>query len=364
MGIESLFEPFTIKNLELKNRFVMAPMSYYKNLGARPNDEFAQYHRVRAAGNLGLTITGATGIDRAASNNHPGLANINQDTRQSWQKVVDGVHEVSGPITLQLWHAGSLFNVAPDWKPAPIESPSGLEKPGKQVGKPLTEEQIADCVNAFAKAASLAKDIGFDAVEIHGAHGFLIDQFFWEDTNLRDDHWGGQTIVERSRFAIEVVKAVRTAVGEDMAVLMRVSQWKEQDYAASLARTPDELQAWLGPLAEAGVDLFDCSQRRFWEPEFDGSDLNFAAWVKKVLEMPVITVGSVGLSNDVMSFFNGEEAERRPLDDLVRRYERGDFDLVAIGRTLLADPEWIIKIQNGREDEMSSLNVAEMDLGF
>ena len=360
MGIESLFDPFTLKKLTLKNRFVMSAMSRYKNTGGIPNDDFVEYHKQRAAGELGLTITGATGIDRNSSNNHPDLANINQETRLAWQKVVDQVHGVGGPIALQLWHAGSLFNVAPDWKPAPLESPSGLEMPGKVVGKPMTDEQIADCIQSFAEAASLAKEIGFDAVEIHGAHGFLIDEFFWEATNLRTDRWGGKTLLERSTFAREVVKAVRKAVGEEIAVLMRISQWKEQDYEVKLANTPDELQRWLGPLAEAGVDMFDCSQRRFWEPEFSGSDLNFAGWVKKLLDIPTITVGSVGLSNDVMSFLHGEVAERAPLDELVRRYERGDFDLVAVGRALLADPDWVKKVKNNQGDSLPALNPDQM----
>ena len=364
MAIDCFFEPVKIKNLNLKNRFVMAPMSYYKNIGGVPNDEFVEYHRSRAAGDLGLTITGATGIDRPASNNHPCLANINRDTSDMWRKVVEQAHSVGGPIVLQLWHAGPLFNVAPDWTPAPIESPSGILKPGEIVGKPMTDEQIQDCVETFSASAALAMEIGFDTVEIHAAHGFLIDSFFWDETNRRNDRWGGSTLPERSQFAVEVVRAVRAAIGDQAALLMRVSQWKEQDYDVKLAKNPDELQAWLGPFVDAGVDILDCSQRRFWEPEFDGSDLNFAGWVKKILGVPTITVGSVGLSNDVMTFFEGEKAQRRPLDDLIRRLERGDFDLVAIGRVLMADPEWIMKIRAGREDELRELQMSDLDVGF
>jgi 2,4-dienoyl-CoA reductase-like NADH-dependent reductase (Old Yellow Enzyme family) len=356
LGIESLFEPFSCKSLQLKNRFVLAAVSRYNNAGGMPNEEFANFHQRRAAGDLGLSITGATAIDRPASNNHPDLANINQQTKAGWENVVQKVHAVGGPIALQVWHAGSLFNVAPDWTPAPLESPSGLELPGKKVGEPLSDEQIADCIEEYAKAAALGKEIGFDAIEVHGAHGFLIDQFFWGGTNQRTDKWGGKTLAERSLFAIEVVKAVRAAIGEDMAMLMRFSQWKEQDYEVKLASTPEELEAWLGPLKEAGVDIFDCSQRRFWEAEFDGSDLNFAGWVKKVLDVPTITVGSVGLSNDVMSFFHGEKAERAPLDDLIRRFERGDFDMVAVARALLADPNWVKTIRDEKEHKLEILD--------
>ena len=129
----------------------------------------------------------------------------------------------------------------------------------------MTEHDIAETIRAFAQAAGEAKALGFDAVEIHGAHGYLIDQFFWHPTNQRTDRYGGQTLAERSRFATELIRAVRKAVGPDFPISLRISQWKLQDYAAKLATTPQEMEAWLVPLAEAGVDIFHCSQRRFWD---------------------------------------------------------------------------------------------------
>jgi len=153
---------------------------------------------------------------------------------------------------------------------------------------------IADTIAAFARAAGAAKRLGFDAIELHGAHGYLIDQFFWEGTNLRQDGYGGGTLVQRGRFAADILKAVRAEVGPDYPVIIRLSQWKQQDYAVQMARTPQEMEAWLQPLADAGADIFHCSQRRFWEPEYAGSDLNFAGWAKKLTGKPTITVGSVG----------------------------------------------------------------------
>lgn len=355
MSIEALFEPFTVKNLTLKNRFVLAPMSRYNNDDGIPNDDFVEYHRSRAAADLGLTLTGATAIDRVSANNHPKLANINEAARAGWEKTVNAVHEAGGPIVLQLWHAGSLHNIDPEFKPGPLESPSGLEQPGKVVGKPMTESQIADCIEAFARATVMANEIGFDSVEVHAAHGFLLDQFFWEGTNQRKDEWGGKTLAERSRFALEVVKAVKAELDPQAPLFMRISQWKEQDYSVKLANSPRELEAWLMPFVDAGVDILDCSQRRFWEPEFEGSPLNLAGWVKKVTGLPVITTGSVGLSTDVMSFLFGETAKRTPLDELVRRYEAGEFDLVAVGRSLLADADWITRVRTGREGDMDDL---------
>ncbi len=361
--LDALFTPFDVRGLHLQSRFVMSPMSYYKNDAAMPNDEFARYHAERAATSLGLTITGATAIDRVAANNHPNLAELTPRTLDAWRRVVDAVHAAGGPIAMQLWHAGALFRIMPSHRPGPLESPSGLVEPGETVGAPMSDDEVVACIDAFATAARQSRQIGFDAVEIHAAHGFLIDEFFWAGTNRRDDRWGGATLAERSAFALEVVRAVRHAVGPELPVLLRISQWKEQDYAVKLAGTPEELVEWLGPLVDAGVDVVHCSQRRFWLPEFPDRDpeLNLAGWVRRELGVPTITVGSVGLDTDVMSFFNGAEARWQPLDELVRRFERGDFDLVAVGRALLADPRWVDHIRDGHAPA-DPIHLRDLDL--
>jgi 2,4-dienoyl-CoA reductase-like NADH-dependent reductase (Old Yellow Enzyme family) len=189
-------------------------------------------------------------------------------------------------------------------------------------------------------------------VELHGAHGFVIDQFFWEGTNQRSDKYGG-SVINRARFAAEVVQAVRTATGPNFPVLLRFSQWKLVDYGATLARTPQELETFLEPLAAAGVDVFHCSTRRFWEAEFPetGSDMNLAGWTKKIVGLPTIVAGSVSLNAD---FLNPEAAkiDRAHMQGLVDMLERGDFDLVAIGRALLVNPDWGNKVRAGLVDQL------------
>jgi len=355
MKADPLFQPFSIKSLNLKNRFVLAPISRYTSINETPTEELAAFHRRRAECGLGLTITGGTAVDRPASNNHPDLACFRAYTFPAWQRVVDEVHNAGGPIALQLWHAGSLYQVKPDWRPAPVESPSGITGSGERVGVAMTEEDVADTIAAFARGAEMALKMGFDAIEVHAAHGFLLDEFFWEVTNRRTDQWGGKSLAERTRFTVEILRAIGSVLKDKIPLFIRISQWKEQDKMARLATSPQELQAWLEPLADAGVDGIDCSQRRYWEPEFSDSDLNFAGWVKKLTGKPTITVGSVGLDSDVMEFIEGKAAKRRPIDELLRRFERGDFDLVAVGRTMLADPDWIIKIRDDRTDEMEIL---------
>lgn len=161
---------------------------------------------------------------------------------------------------------------------------------------------------------------------------------------------GGATIAERTRFAVEVVKAA-AAVGPDFPIILRLSQFKPGAYDNKIAKNPQELEAWLTPLLDAGVDILHCSQRRFWEPEFADSDLNFAGWAKKITGAPTITVGSVGLSGEFIAGFGGETSHAVPIDELLKRLDRGDFDLVAVGRALLADPEWVEKIRAGRGSE-------------
>jgi 2,4-dienoyl-CoA reductase-like NADH-dependent reductase (Old Yellow Enzyme family) len=214
----------------------------------------------------------------------------------------------------------------------------------------MTQQDIDDVVAAFAQAAADAKTIGFDAVELHGAHGYLIDQFFWEGTNQREDHYAG-SIENRSRFAVEVISAVRAAVGPDYPIILRWSQWKQQDYTARLAVTPEELTRFLMPLSDAGVDIFHCSQRRFWEPEFEGSELNLAGWTKQITGKPAITVGSVGLDSEFTPKPGEEhfrEAEPASIDTLLARLEQDEFDLVAVGRAMIANPDWVNLVEAKR----------------
>lgn len=332
----------------------MAPMTRLFSPGGVPTPSVADYYARRAEGEVGLILSEGAVINRPASSNDPNVPHFyGKKSLRGWKLVIDKVQASAGVMAPQLWHMGVVSPKDSGWLPsAPFEGPSGFVAPGKIGGVAMTEHDIAETIKAFAQAAADAKALGFKAVEIHGAHGYLIDQFFWHPTNQRTDGYGGQTLAERNRFAVELVRAVRDSVGPDFAISLRVSQWKLQDYAARLATTPQEMQAWLVPLAEAGVDIFHCSQRRFWEPEFIGSDLNFAGWAKKLTGKTTITVGSVGLSGDFLAAFRGEASTPSSLDELLRRFDRGDFDLVAVGRALLADAGWPRKIREGRSSEL------------
>ena len=364
--LDALFQPFSVKSLRLKNRIVMAPMTRSFALNGVPGDDVAAYYRRRAEAEVGLILSEGTVIDRPGARNDPGIPFFHGEAALAgWQQVIDGVHAAGGKMGPQLWHVGSVASPMTTWvQDAGIESPSGLAAPDSPRGEAMSDEAIADTISAFARAAADAKRLGFDTFEIHGAHGYLIDQFFWSGTNLRQDRFGGATLKERSRFAAEVLKAMRAAVGPDYPIILRLSQWKQQDYAARLAETPDAMADWLVPLVEAGADVLHCSQRRFWEPEFpeiDGADgLNFAGWAKKLTGAATISVGSVGLSADMLASFTGESASPVGLGSLVPRLERGEFDLIAVGRALLSDPQWVTKVRDRDTDSMKPFSPASL----
>jgi len=361
---EKLFQPFSLGSLSLKNRTVMAPMTRTFSPEGVPTADVAAYYRRRAEGDVGLIITEGTIISHKASNGYERVPAIyGEKALAGWKHVVDEVHAAGGKIMPQLWHVGSVRKegIGPD-KSVPAYSPSGLYKPGAENGVAMSKADIDEVIASFAQAALDAKNIGFDGVEIHGAHGYLIDQFFWQGTNIRTDEYGG-SFENRSRFAVEIVQAVRAAVGEGFPIVFRFSQWKQQEYSARLAQTPEELQTFLSLLTDAGVDIFHASTRRFWLAEFEGSDLNLAGWTKKLTNKPVITVGSVGLDADFLGEGNTDlsgSSNPTGIEALHTRLNNDEFDLVAIGRALLVDPNWVKKIRDNKTEELAPFNKAAL----
>ncbi len=348
--VSVLFSPFRLAGLDLANRFVMAPMTRSHSPGGVPGEDVAAYYRRRAAHAVPLIITEGTAIDHPAAVSNAAVPRFHgEDALAGWARVVREVHAAGGRIMPQLWHVGMARKPGDLPNPeAPPVGPSGLDWSGTPVSRPLDEREVRDIIAAYARAAADARRLGFDGIELHGAHGYLIDQFFWAKTNVRTDRWGGD-VVARTRFAAEVVRACRQATSPDFPIVLRFSQWKLRDYEARLVETPAQLEAFLAPLVEAGVDVFHCSTRRFWQPEFDGSPLNLAGWTRRLSGRPTITVGSVGLDNDFMSgLVQRQPAGTTGIEMLVEMVARQDVDLVALGRTLLVDPAWVEKVRDGR----------------
>ena len=346
-----LFTPFHLGGVELANRFVMAPMTRATSPGGVPGSQVAAYY-ARRAPHVGLLVTEGTYIDQASSGTMAAVPRFyGEDALAGWQDVVDSVHAAGGRIAPQIWHVGAARRAGAEPHPeAPVLSPSGTAADGSVVGEPATTAEIDAVVDAFARAALDARRIGFDAVELHGAHGYLLDQFLWSRTNRRTDRYGGGP-VDRARLATEVVAAIRDRVGADFPVIFRFSQWKGGSYDARIAQTPDELAALFTPLVDAGVSAFHVSTRRYWLPGFEGSDRTLAGWTRHLFGLPVIGIGSVGVRQ---AYRGDDEAEAGSLSlaPLVRLLEEGELDLVALGRALLSDPEWPTKVRTGRLDEI------------
>ncbi|MCF7203831.1 NADH:flavin oxidoreductase [Pseudomonas oligotrophica] len=354
-SVQALFQPFELGSLRLPTRVVMAPMTRSFSPNGVPTEAVVEYYRRRAAAGVGLIITEGTTVGHAAANGYAQVPRFyGEDALAGWQRVVEAVHAAGGRIVPQLWHVGNVrrLGTEPD-AGVPGYGPMEKRKDGQVVVHGMTRQDIQDVIEAFAQAARDAQAIGMDGVEIHGAHGYLIDQFFWAGSNQRDDEYGG-SLANRSRFAVELVQAVREAVGPDFPIIFRFSQWKQQDYSARLVQSPEELASFLAPLAAAGVDIFHCSTRRFWEPEFDGSDLNLAGWTRQLTGKPTITVGSVGLDGEFLQFMVKTDKVAQPagIEGLLERLDKAEFDLVAVGRALICDPEWAVKVREGRMEEI------------
>ena len=351
--IMPLLRPLQVRGLRLRNRFVLPGMQRYWCADGAPDRRLREYYRRRVLGGVSLVISESCAVDHPSATKNPTFARISPGTREAWRRCVAGVHKAGGAMFLQLWHQGAV-NYGGDAESNPdfvALSPSGLSHPGERFGRAATEAELDSIKRAFVQGAVDAAEIGADGVELHSAHGFLLDQFLWPGTNLRADRYGGPAITGRATFVAEVARAVREATGPDFAISVRISQWKESDYDAKIVKEAGELGQLVSMLRSAGADMFHASTRRFWTPEWEGSDLGLAGWVKSFTDAPVIAVGSVGLDIDVMASLDGQEgrpAGASRIAELVRRFQRGDFDLVSVGRSQIGDPEWVTKVADHR----------------
>jgi 2,4-dienoyl-CoA reductase-like NADH-dependent reductase (Old Yellow Enzyme family) len=354
--VAPLFQRFRVRGLELKNRIVMAPMTRSHSPAGIPNDDNIAYYSRRAAAEVGLILSEGTLNRRKGASNDANIPLFwGEQSLAGWGRVIGAVHAAGGKMGPQIWHQGMSRKPGTGPFPdAPSDGPSGITLQGKKVADEPSEAEVLDMAQAYADAARDAQRLGFDCIELHGAHAYLIDEFFWERTNQRTDRFGG-SIEKRAEFAAETIRRCRTAIG-DLPMIIRISQWKSVDYNAKVATTPQELERWVRVLADAGIDAIHCSQRRILEPEFPDIDgpkgLNLAGWVKKLTGLPTISVGSVGLSSEFTGAFRGEGSPKGQLDETVERLDRGEFDLVAVGRAVLQDPEWALKVKQNRFDEL------------
>jgi 2,4-dienoyl-CoA reductase-like NADH-dependent reductase (Old Yellow Enzyme family) len=361
-----LFQPLTIRGTRLRNRFVMPGMQRgFMNDGA-PTPKMVNYMRRCAAGGAGLIISESTSPDHPSAYWQPMMGRLEPGTLRAWKDVVTAVRGEGAVFFQQIWHPGSMRKVAPGHPLAdyPAWSPSGLIQSGRVNGRAMTRQDLDELKQAYVRAAENAQMLGADGVEIHSAHGYLLDQFLWAETNVRQDEYSGPSLVERARYPIEIVMAIRKAVGASFVISYRFSQFKEVDYGATIASGPEDLRAMLAALRAAGVDMFNVSSRRFLKREWPGSehpDLTIAEWTRRLTDAAVMTCGSVGLNVEMFAnlFEDQEPSElsiERDLRALAERVEQGTLDLVGVGRMHIANNDFVNKVRDRRFHELALFN--------
>jgi 2,4-dienoyl-CoA reductase-like NADH-dependent reductase (Old Yellow Enzyme family) len=322
-NLAALFTPFKIKDLEIRNRIVMAPMQL--SLGFRSQRARAFYVE-RARGGVGAIILAATAVDILASDEAWGKSGALAEFLDGMSALVAAVHGAGAKIGIQLWH-GFNFPAGLSGNQGELVAPSAVGQ-----ARELKADEIKTIVGKFAAAAVSAKKAGLDFVDIHGAHAYLLHRFFSPLDNHRSDKYGG-SVEKRMTFALEVVKAVRKAVGEDFPLFWRLSSDEGVVGGITLGESIKLAQA----LKKAGVDVIDVSYGRLARQIMPskrmpmGTYVSQAEAIKKAVGIPVITVGRI----------NSPE-----LAEVIISQNRAD--LVALGRQLITDPQWAKKAQEGK----------------
>jgi 2,4-dienoyl-CoA reductase-like NADH-dependent reductase (Old Yellow Enzyme family) len=366
--LDALFTPLRIRRLTLRNRFVMPGMQRGFMDDGAPTARMIEYMRSCAAGGPGLIVSESTSPDHPSAYWQPIMGRLEPATLGAWARVIDAVRSEGAAFLLQLWHPGAMRKVAEGHPLAsyPALSPSGLIQAGRTNGRAMTRADIEEVKLSYVQAAEHAQRLGANGVEVHSAHGYLLDQFLWRETNRREDEYGGRSLAERARFASEIVAGIRRATGEDFVISLRFSQFKEVDYGAAVAESPEDLRGMLELLRAAGVDLFNVSSRRFFKREWPQSahpDFTIAEWTGSLTDAPVMTCGSVGLNVEMFAnLFDDEEPSelsvQRDLLDLADRVRRGTLDLVGVGRMHIANHDFVAKVRAGRYAEIALFNKA------
>lgn len=364
--LSPLFTPLVLRGVTLRNRFVMPAMQIGFTENCGPSLRTIDYLRGRAEGGAGLIFSESCAPDHPSAYWQAAFCVMNGETRGRWAQLCDAVKRAGAAFAIQLWHPGGQRRPVEGFvhADAPTLSPSGLLAAEREGGRAMTMDEMDDLAAAHVRAAEDAMAIGADGIEVHAAHGYLMDQFLWAETNIRDDGNGGTSIEDRARYPLRIAAALRETIGAEALLSFRFSQFKEVDYGARVFATPDEL-ARFGALARAaGIDMLNVSSRRFAKPEWPEQDpaLGIAGWTRRLSGLPVMTTGSIGLSKDMFAdLFENQDpalAIAADLTELARRFEAGEFDLVGVGRMHIANADFVNKVRDGRLDELRLYNKA------
>lgn len=333
----AVLKPITVKGMQIRNRMVMPGMgTLFGNPDSTVSERFKGYIEARAKGGMGLIIVEYTAVSPEGKASTLELGLWDDRFIPGLKELTEVAHKHGAKIGIQLHHAGR--GTSSKLTGLPIVGPSPLEGTKGEVPKELSEEEIADLTEKYGQAALRAKKAGFDCVEIHGAHGYLIHQFMSPVSNIRTDKYGG-SLENRMRFPVEVTKSVRAAVGEDFPICFRISS---EDVMEN-GRVVDDCVEECKMLEAAGVDLLNISDGMLESAYMiitggkieAGFLADNAAKVKAAVKIPVIVVGKI---------HTPEVAE-----NIVAS---GKADMVAIGRASIVDPEFPNKLKDGRWEDI------------
>lgn len=337
-----LFTATDINGITLRNRLAVAPMTRVSATeDGTATETMARYYERFARGGFGLLITEGIYTDQAFSQGYihqPGITDEAQ--AQAWRPVLDAVHRHGARIFAQLMHAGAISQ-GNRFRDTTV-GPSAVQPKGHQMdfyyGKgaypvpaAITDEQIAEAITGFAASAARATAAGFDGIEVHGANGYLIDQFLTDYANQRSDRWGGDTR-QRTTFVRAVFEAVRAKVGKSVPVGVRISQGKVNDFTHKWAGREQDAEAIFGTLAEAGVSYIHVTEHKAWEHAFEGGHDSLVALARRYApHVPLIANGGVqdpALAQEVLA---------------------AGADIVALGKAALANPDFPNRIRAAQE---------------
>lgn len=347
--VSLLLEPVALRGLALPNRAWLAPMCEYSADDGLPNDWHLVHLGARAVGGFGLVLTEATAVVPEGRISPQDTGIWNDEQTAAWKRIVDFVHERGARIGIQLAHAGRKASTFRPWSPEqgsvpvadggwPTVGPSAVPYPGFATPAEMTSAQVADVPEQFAAAARRAREAGFDTVEVHAAHGYLLHQFLSPVANSRTDEYGGSPEA-RSRLVEETVGAVREAWPEDLPVLVRLSatDWLDEglgvDDVAAVAQR-------LGPL---GADLIDVSTGGVAPASIAVGPGYQVPYARRVREVSGLPVSAVGLISDAV------QAEQILVE--------GSADAVMIGREALRDPHWPLRAAHTLREEIGTVPV-------
>lgn len=338
-----IFTPFKIGPVELKNRMVMAPMSTeLGGLNGEVTPDMIAFYRERALGGMGLIVVEYTCVEPETGRAHEYQLTLeSEENLDGHRRLTQAVHDAGAKIFMQIQHGGIYANrkVIKDGMPVGPSDIYSRRDPERMTSRGLSHEEVEQLVLSFGNTARLAMEAGYDGVELHGAHGYLLTQFLSPLCNLRDDQWGGD-FERRLAFPVAVVKAVREAIG-DAPLVFRISVEEFRPGGSTI----DDMEIISQHLSDAGTDAFHCSAgwgvgraiEKVLEPMSaeEGWRIPYAARIRKATGKPVIAVGQIRWPETAEAAVESEQA-----------------DLIALGRPMLTDPEWANKAKAGQRDQI------------